>query len=184
MGLFKNIKADHDAVKDLRKSSLGAAKDMTAMAAQMSEQYAGAIAASQSMDLTAVAAMGQRINHLMANGVDGTATLVSVRELGPGIAGNGTAMEFALTVTDGPGAPRPLTVHQDMMGSAAAYQPGQQLQVKIDPNNPDDAMLGATPPGGSDTRIMKLEQLAAMHKAGAFTDEEFAQKKAAVLAEE
>jgi hypothetical protein len=164
---------------------MGVFKDMNALAAQMQEQYGGAIQAAHTMDIGAQMAIGQRLNHLVTNGVAGTASVVSVRELGPGVSGNGSiAMEFQLTLTDGPGAPRPITVRQDMMGSASAYQPGQQVQLKVDPNNPDDAMLWADAPTGSAARMAKLEQLAAMHKAGAFTDEEFAAKKATILAAE
>jgi hypothetical protein len=183
--MFKDFKSDRHDAKTMKKAGRGAFKDMNALAAQMQEQYGGAIEAAQTADLGAQVAIAQRLNHLVANGVAGTASVVSVSELGPGVSGNGSvAMEFALMLTDGPGAPRPITVRQDMLGSASAYQPGQQLQVKVDPNNPDDAMLWGDAPTGSEARMAKLEQLAAMHEAGAFTDEEFAARKAAVLAEE
>ena len=185
MGFFKDRKSDHADAKTLKTAGLGAVSDMKAMAAQLQEQYAGVIHAAQTLDHNAQATIGQRVNHLMANGIESTAVLNAVRDLGPSVAIPGcTSMEFDLTLTDGPGAPRNLTVRQDLGGSVAAYAPGQQITVMVDPNNPDDAMLGAKASGGSDTRIMKLEQLATMHKAGAFTDEEFATKKAAVLAEE
>jgi hypothetical protein len=185
MDMFKNFKSDRQDAKTLKKAGRGAFKDMNALAAQMQEQYSGAIQAAQSTDIGAQMAIAQRLNHLVANGVAGTASVVSARELGPGVSGNGSmAMEVQLTLDSGPGAPRPITVRQDMMGSASAYQPGQQLQVKVDPNNPDDAMLWADAPTGSEARMAKLEQLAAMHKAGAFTDEEFAAKKATILAED
>ena len=185
MGIFKNFKSDHTDAKTLMGAGLAAGKDMNAMAAQLREQYAGAIQAAQTMDVGAQMAIAQRQNHLVANGVAGTASVISVRELGPGVSGNGSmTMEFQLTLTSGPGAPRPITVRQDLMGSASVYQPGQELQLKVDPNNPDDAMLWAAAPTGSDIRMAKLEQLAAMHQAGAFSDEDFAAKKAAILAEE
>jgi hypothetical protein len=185
MGMFKNFKSDRRDAKTLKQAGRGAFKDMNALAAQMQEQYGGAIQAAQTTDVGAQMAIAQRLNHLVANGVAGTASVVSVHELGLGASGNGSvAMEFELTLTSGPGAPRPITVRQDMMGSASAYQPGNQLQLKVDPNNPDDAMLWADAPTGSEARMTKLEQLAAMHQAGAFTDEEFAAKKAAILAED
>jgi Short C-terminal domain len=75
------------------------------------------------------------------------------------------------------------TQHAGAIQAAQTMDFGKQMAMgqRI---NPADAMLGSKPPGGSDTRIMKLEQLSAMHAAGAFTDEEFAAKKAAVLAED
>jgi hypothetical protein len=184
MGIFKNFKSDHNDSETLKQAGGDAFKDMNAQAAQMQEQYGGTIRAAQAMDLGAQMAIAQRLNNLVANGVAGIASVVSVHEIGPGVSGNGSVeMEFQLTQTDGPGAPRPITVRQDLMGSASAYQAGQQLQLRIDPNNPDDAMLWADAPTGSEARMAKLEQLAAMHKAGAFTDEEFAAKKAAILEE-
>jgi hypothetical protein len=186
MGFFKDRKSDHADAKTLKAAGLGAVTDMKAMAAQMQEQFAGAIQSAQTMDAGAQIAIAQRHNHLMANGVEGTATINSARDLGASAIPNCSSIEFALTLTDGPGAPRNITVRQDVGGTVASYAAGQQVTLKVDPNNPDDAMLDAQAavPGGSDARMMKLERLAAMHEAGAFSDEEFATKKAAVLAEE
>lgn len=184
MGFLKNFKSDRADVKEIKDSAMSAFATANAEAAQLATQYAGVIQTAQSMDIGAQLAIGQRIQHLTANGIDGTATLMATRDLGPGLSGNGTSMEFDLTLTSGPGAPRPITIRQDMMGAAAAYMPGQEMVVKVDPNNPTDAMLWATPPTGSDARLAKLEQLAALHQAGAITDEDFAAKKAAVLAED
>jgi hypothetical protein len=184
MGFFKDRKSDHADAKTLKTAGRGAVNDMKAMAAQLQEQYAGAIHSAQTMDLGAQVAIGQRTNHLMANGVESTATVNAVRDLGASVVPGCTSIEFDLLLTDGPGAPRNITVRQDLGGTTAGYAPGQQVTVMVDPNNPDDAMIGARAPAGADTRIAKLEQLAAMHDAGAFTDEEFAAKKAAVLAEE
>jgi hypothetical protein len=127
--------------------------------------------------------MAQRVQRILA-GVEGTGTIVAARDLGPGESGNGTSVEIEIALASGPGAPRQFSFRQDVMGNAATLPPGQQLTVKIDPNSPDDAMMWGEAPAGSEARIAKLEQLSAIHAAGGFTDEEFAAKKAAILAED
>jgi hypothetical protein len=184
MGFMKNFKSDRQDIKTIKTAGLNAFAAANAQAAALQEQYAGVIQAAQAMNTPEHLAAAQRAQRILNTGVVGTGTILAARDLGPGVMGNGSSVELEISLTDGPGAPRTLTIRQDVMGNAATFTPGQETKVKIDPSSPDDAMLWADSPGGSDIRIAKLEQLSAMHAAGAFTDEEFAAKKAAVLAED
>ena len=127
----------------------------------------------------------QRINTL---GINGTATVASARSLGPGMSGMSTRMELDVNVTSGPGAPRTMTIRQEVVGDLAAYAPGAQLTIRINPENPDEALVwsagaGAvtpsmvpTPAAGGDV-ASRLEQLVQLRDRGALTPEEFEQQK-------
>jgi len=182
MGLFKNAKSDRADNAKVKASALGAFAQASAQAAQLQSQHAGALGTARGMDMNVAVATAQRAQHISKNGIDGTATVISVAPGGPSAIGAGTTMQFDLALIRGPGAPRPLTVHQDVGDGQATRSPGDVIQVRINPDNLDDAILWGTAPTGGDARIMKLEQLATMHSAGAFSDEEFAARKAAVLA--
>jgi hypothetical protein len=184
MGFFKNLKSDHDSAKTVTASVLGAVSDMNTMAAELAKTHAGTIAQAQSMNLGEQMAIAQRMQHIIRDGLPGKGNIVTVAAQGPGKSGNGTAVEIELSLTSGPGAPRNLTIHTDVMVDVATMTPGSELQVKIDPLNLDDAILWADLPTGPDARIAKLEQLAAMHATGVLPDDRFEQMKAAILAEE
>jgi hypothetical protein len=187
MGWFKNAKSDHEDAKAVRQAAFGALSEATSAMTQIQATYGDQIKAAESMmahtDLAKTMAMGQRVNFLVHNGIPATSTVVSAQSLGPGESGNGTSVEFQLNLTSGPGAPRQVTIRQDMMGDPAA--PGAELPVLISPNDPNDVMIGSKPPtGGEDVKMMRLEQLARMKATGALPDERFEAMKAKILAED
>lgn len=211
MGLFDKHKADRAADRAMVRSAFDAAEQLRHQAAAM--QTPGireAMKQARHFDPQAAMAYAQKAQRVMANGVDGVGTLTAVRNHGPGINGMSIRMEFDVNVTSGPGAPRSITIAQEMMGDLAGFQPGASVSVKINAQNPDEAiMLGpemgvaATPlvpaspvpagpsspsatglppaPGSEDDTIARLEQLAQLRDTGAISPEEFQQQKARIL---
>jgi hypothetical protein len=187
MGFFKNLKSDHEDAKAVGQAAVSALSEATSAMAQIQATYGDQIHAAQSMmsqiNPAKAMAMGQRLNFLVNNGIPGMSTVISAQALGPGESGNGTSVEFQLTLTSGTGAPRQVTVRQDMMGDPAA--PGTEMPVLISPTDPNDVMIGSKPPtGGEDVKMMRLEQLAAMKASGALPDAKFQELKARILAED
>ena len=82
-----------------------------------------------------------RIQRLNASGVPATATVVSATPLGTSAGGVGVDTQFQLSVSDGPGAGGTLTVKQSMVGDSAWYQPGQTVTLKVNPQNPQEALI-------------------------------------------
>ncbi|HEY2166587.1 MAG TPA: SHOCT domain-containing protein [Jatrophihabitantaceae bacterium] len=210
MGLFDKHKADRAADRAMVRSAFDAAEQLRHQAAAM--QTPGireAMKQARHFDPQAAMAYAQKAQRVMANGVDGVGTLTAVRNHGPGINGMSIRMEFDVNVTSGPGAPRSITIAQEMMGDLAGFQPGASVSVKINAQNPDEAiMLGpemgptVTPlsqvsavpvpagppatglpptPGSEDDTIARLEQLAQLRDTGAISPEEFQQQKARIL---
>jgi hypothetical protein len=178
---------DKNAAEDAMKAQQAAMQQAAAAYPGMQ----GAMAGMGNVDMAEQMAYRDRTMRINANGVEGTATILAVRNLGTGTAGVGTKMEFDLSVTAGPGSPRNITIKQEMMGDPSAYTPGSGLTIKINPENPDEALVWggapaagaaatAAPASGGDT-VAQLEKLGKLHDSGALTDAEFAQQKARVL---
>jgi hypothetical protein len=182
---------DKNAAEDAMKAQQAAMQQAAAAYPGMQ----GAMAGMGNVDMAEMMAYRDRTTRINANGVEGAATILAVRNLGPGTAGVGTKMEFDLSVTAGPGSPRNITIKQEMMGDQSAYTPGSGLTIKINPENPDEALVwggapaagaataapaSAQPASGGDT-VAQLEKLGKLHDSGALTDEEFAQQKARIL---
>jgi hypothetical protein len=182
MGFFKNLKSDRADRNEVKNAGLAAFASARAQADEMQAQHGDVLKAARGMDMNAAMANAQRLQHIKQNGLEGTATLVSATDGGPANGGFGTEIVLELNLTSGPGAPRSLTIRQ-VRAPGVEYTPGLETQVKIDPDNLDDAILWAAIPTGEDARLAKLEQLAAIHASGALTDEQFAALKAKTLAD-
>ena len=85
-----------------------------------------------------------RIQRLNASGVPGRATVVSAQEVGTSAGGVGIDTQFQLQVSDGPGAGGTINVKQSMVGDGAWYQPGQTVALKINPANPQEALISGS----------------------------------------
>jgi hypothetical protein len=139
-----------------------------------------------------VVTTAERVRRIAIEGVDGTATVISARECGEGMSGVGVTLELELNLVSGPGAPRALTVRQDVMGGVESYPPGLGLPIKVDPQNHDDAMIWAdVQPAATDAaaqvpgtdRISRLESLAKLRDQGVLSEERFQELKSRLLAD-
>jgi hypothetical protein len=193
MGLFNKHSDDKKADKRMAKAAFGMRDQMLQQAASLQGNVQGAMAALQHMDMGEMTAYAEKAKRITANGVDGTATIVSARNLGPGATGVSAKMEFELAVTSGPGSPRNISVTQEMMGDLAGYAPGAEIPLRINSADPDEALIwgsapetasagAVTAPAGDDT-LGRLEELAKLRDSGALSSEEFDQQKARILAE-
>jgi hypothetical protein len=189
MGLFKRAKIakeDFGAATGLTVTALGAVHDSLKQAKDMTAQHAGLIDEMSHVDMAAASAQATRRMHIQQNGVEGTGTLVSARQTDhPAVMPDNVVNEIVVNLTTGPGAPRQLTIYADAFpDSASQYIPGSEQVVKIDPANPDDAIMWAHMPTGLDAKLPALEQLAAMKATGALPDATFEAMKAKLMAQE
>lgn len=194
MAFFKKDAADRAADAHLLAAANRAREAAMDQVAALQPMAQGAMAAMQNMDMNAMMAYAQRSQRINQNGVDGAGTLVSVRTVGPGSNGMGATLEFQVAVSSGPGAPRTVTIVQEMMGDLAVYAPGSQIALRINSADPGEAMVWglvstapdapptttATPAGGDDT-VARLEQLATLRDSGVISIEEFDEQKARIL---
>ena len=199
MGLFNRKDAGQRTV-DARTAAIQHAAElqarrMAAMGGQsgMNAQEQLAMGGAGGMNVQEMIETRDRVQRINTLGVNGTGTVVSARNLGPGMSGMSTRMEIDVNVTSGPGAPRTLTVKQEMVGDLAAYAPGAQLTIRINPQNPDEALVWSAGAGavatstapvaaGGGDMASRLQQLADLRDRGALTPEEFAQQKQRILA--
>jgi hypothetical protein len=206
MGLFDKHKADRAADENMVKAAFDMKHQLQAQAAAtQTPAIKQAMAQAKHMDMGAMQEYAQKIQRINANGADGTGMLTDVRNLGPGMNTVSARMHFQVSVTSGPGAPRSITIEQEMMGDLSGYLPGAAVSLKVNTQNPDEAMMlgpaGAAPtmptavpsavptagpmsaaaPAGSDDTIARLEKLAQLRDSGAITPDEFAAQKARIL---
>ena len=197
MGLFDR----HKEKRELNKQERDSRREMQAAAGEMQRtwlekadqiqaQYAGAIQAAASVDAGELQRTAERMRRITTDGVAGRATVISARSRGTGMGGVGMAVEFELNLIEGPGAPRALTIRQDVMGGAESYPAGLEVPVKIDPGSPDDALVWADSEvaagaGGqqlsAEDRTARLEALAALREQGTLSDEQFQALKSRLL---
>jgi Short C-terminal domain len=148
--------------------------------------------AREAVDIGEMQRTAERVQRITSQGVDGKATVISARELGEGMGGVGVAVELQLNLISGPGAPRTLTIRQDVMGGADSYTPGLELPLKVDPQHPDDAMIwadvdpatrnAAAAASGVD-RTAHLDALAQLRDRGQLSEQEFQEAKARIVGE-
>ncbi len=130
MGFFKNLNELNQQGKEIRKT--------WDPGAQMANAQAQMAQAQQMMAQQTAAAT------LAATGVDGTASVVEVRQPG-GMVNYQPIMEVDLTIFPSVGPPYPATVSAPMTPHLAAkLAPGASLQVKIDPHNPQAVWIDPT----------------------------------------
>jgi hypothetical protein len=203
MGFFDKRKENRELNKQDRASRREAAEAAFAVkqtwldkAEEMSAQYAGVIHAASSVSPAEARRTAQRVQRIAASRISGRAVIISARECREGMAGVGIQLELELDLTSGPGAPRRLTVRQDVLGGADSYPAGLEVPVKFDPENTDDAMIWATPQDGDEgrgrasdelsgaDRVSHLEALAQLKQRGVLSEEQFLHAKSRLLADE
>lgn len=190
MGLFKKD-PQREAAQNMRDEAMKIRDQALAQTAAMAPMAQRAMDAMAHMDVGAMMAYGQMVQRIQSNGVDGRGVVVDVRSLGATMSGIGEKLELTVNVIEGPGAPRTVTITQDLMGDVSTHAPGTELPLRINAANPDEAMVWMTVPAGTpmpattqatgtDT-IARLEKLGALRDSGAISAEEFEQQKARIL---
>jgi hypothetical protein len=139
MGMFK-------AMRDLQKETREIQKNTDF--GQMRKQGMARMAAGQEM----MAQMTKQAN-LQATGVTCAATVVAVRDTG-GMVNMQPIAEIDLTVLPDGLPPYPVTIRQAISQfDVARIQPGANLAVKVDPNDPAsvfiDVLSSLKPPGAA-----------------------------------
>jgi hypothetical protein len=181
---------DRESQREAKEAGFALRDKWMGEADKLASQYSGAIAAAGSVDVGEMQRVAARQQRISRDGIAGRGTVVSARELGEGMGGVGISMEVQLNLVSGPGAPRPLTIRQDVMAGADAYPAGLDLPVKIDPENPDDALIwadvdaetkAAAAPAVADAKNAQIAALEQMRDAGQLTDQQFEDTKARIL---
>jgi hypothetical protein len=129
MGMFKDMRDLSKAGKQMKKERGGSLKMMKDGLAQANEMVQGVQA-------------DQELAERLANeGVDGTATIVSMQATGANINMQ-PELQFQLTVDVG-GSQSTVT-HKQVVSPAVIgqLQPGAQVPVKVDPNDHSQLMIG------------------------------------------
>ena len=129
MGMFKDMRDLSKAGKEMKKERGGSLKMMKDGLAQANEMVQGVQA-------------DQELAERLANeGVDGTATIVSMQATGANINMQ-PELQFQLTVDVG-GSQSTVT-HTQVVSPAVIgqLQPGAQIPVKVDPNDHSQLMIG------------------------------------------
>jgi hypothetical protein len=129
MGMFKDMRDLSKAGKEMKKERGGSLKMMKDGLAQANEMVQGVQA-------------DQELAERLANeGVDGTATIVSMQATGANINMQ-PELQFQLTVDVG-GSQSTVT-HTQVVSPAVIgqLQPGAQVPVKVDPNDHSQLMFG------------------------------------------
>lgn len=199
MGFWKKNAADREADEKLVAHAMQARDAANQQAAAMAPTAQAAMDMLRGMNMPEMMAYAAKLQRIQANPVDGTGTITAARAVGPGSNGMGVTMEFDISVTAGPGAPRSVTVRQEMIGDLGYYQPGLELKLRMNAADPSEAMIWGVPdatpaagpgpavpppgaaPGGNDT-IARLEQLGQLRDAGAISPQEFEAQKTRILA--
>jgi hypothetical protein len=194
MGFFQKRKEQHELNKqdrqsqrELQSAGLDLRDKWRGEADKLASQYSGAISAANSVSVGDMQKTAERVNRISRQGVEGRGTVVSVRELGEGMGGVGISVELQLNLVTGPGAPRPLTIRQDMMTGVDSYPAGLELPVKIDPQNPDDALVwadvdrAANEGAAAEARQTQITALERLRDGGQLSPEQFEQAKSRIL---
>jgi hypothetical protein len=129
MGMFKDMRDLSKAGKQMKKERGGSLKMMKDGLAQANQMVQGVQA-------------DQELAERLANeGVDGTATIVSMQATGANINMQ-PELQFQLTVDVG-GSQSTVT-HKQVVSPAVIgqLQPGAQVPVKVDPNDHSQLMIG------------------------------------------
>ena len=129
MGMFKDMRDLNKAGKEMKKERGGSLKMMKDGLSQANQMVQGVQA-------------DQELAERLANeGVDGTATIVSMQATGANINMQ-PELQFQLTVDVG-GSQSTVT-HTQVVSPAVIgqLQPGAQIPVKVDPNDHSQLMIG------------------------------------------
>ena len=129
MGMFKDMRDLSKTGKQMKKERGGSLKMMKDGLAQANEMVQGVQA-------------DQELAERLANeGVDGTATIVSMQATGANINMQ-PELQFQLTVDVGGGQEQ--VTHTQVVSPAVIgqLQPGAQVPVKVDPNDHSQLMIG------------------------------------------
>jgi len=129
MGMFKDMRDLSKAGKEMKKERGGSLKMMKDGLSQANEMVQGVQA-------------DQELAERLANeGVDGTATIVSMQATGANVNMQ-PELQFQLTVEVG-GSQETVT-HKQVVSPAVIgqLQPGAQVPVKVDPNDHSQLMIG------------------------------------------
>ena len=129
MGMFKDMRDLSKAGKQMKKERGGSLKMMKDGLAQANEMVQG------------VQADQQLAERLANEGIDGTATIVSMQATGNNINMQ-PELQFQMTVEAG-GSQSTVT-HTQVVSPAVIgqLQPGAQVPVKVDPNDHSQLMFG------------------------------------------
>jgi hypothetical protein len=156
MGFFQKRKEQHELNKqdrqsqrELQTAGFDLRDKWRGEADKLAAQYSQAISSANTVSIDEMQKTAERLNRIARRGVAGRGTVVAARALGEGMGGVGTSIELQLNLVSGPGAPRSLTIRQDMMTGADAYPAGLEVALKIDPQNPDDALVWADVESGA-----------------------------------
>jgi hypothetical protein len=200
MGLFKKNASDKAAEANMVAHAMQARSAALDQVAEMAPMAQAAADMMRGMNMPEMAAYAAKMQRISANGADGIGTIVATRTVGPGSSGMGTTLDFDVSVTGGPGAPRSVTIRQEMMGDLSAYQPGAEVTLRINAANCDEALIWGAPGGtatseagaaalgsassssSGDDRIARLEHLGRLRDSGAISPQEFEENKARILA--
>lgn len=132
MGMFKDLRSMMKTGKELQKEHGMSLKDTISRGADMLQDAKGAL--SDHGEQARIAAEGR----------DGTATIDAVRDNGMTL-NERPVLEFDLQVTVGGFGPYPVTITQAVSRPAVArLQPGAEVGVKVDPENPQGVVMVAS----------------------------------------
>lgn len=201
MGLFdrrKQHKQELGALMDSVGRDMGlaqqvAAKQVAASGMDMGQLMAAAQQAMQPGVAEAMAAQRDRIMRLNQAGVDTPATLrgVQIDASQPLTFGAQATLDWTV---EPPGGATYETRSVDAVHptAVASLVPGARCIVRVDPDDPHTVMFwgmadgtapaaSVPPAGGGEDRIERLTKLQELRAQGLITDEEFEQRKAAIL---
>lgn len=137
MDKFKDAAAQAQQAAGGAQQQGGAAAGMGGMAGMDPNAMA---AAAQGQDMGAQMAERDKIMRIDQVGVDGRATVVSMREVGADPLSGGKTIEFDLAVQGD--APYRVTMQQSMHPvSMTGIAEGVDVTVKIDPENPQSMLV-------------------------------------------
>jgi hypothetical protein len=197
MGLFKKNDSDKAAEANMVAHAMQARSAALDQVAEMAPMAQAAADMMRGINIPEMAAYAAKMQRITSNGADGIGTIVATRTVGPGSGGMGTTLDFDVSVTRGPGAPRSVTIRQEMMGDLSMYQPGAEVTLRINAANPDEALIWGAPGGAAtsdagaaaltsassgDDAIARLEHLGRLRDSGAISRQEFEENKARILA--
>lgn len=129
MGMFGDLRKIMKTSKELQKEHGASLKDTISRGADMLGEAKSALGDH-----------GEQAR-IAAEGRDGTATIDAVRDNGMTL-NERPVLEFDLQVTVGGFGPYPVTITQAVSRPAVArLQPGAEVDVKVDPENPHGVVM-------------------------------------------
>jgi len=194
VGFFRKAKEEKDFITGVQEelAKLPALQQQALEQAQAlmggRDLQALAAEAMSGAGLSEQMAYRDRAMKLMQHGVEANATVKAVHE-GETSPLTGQAVELEVSVSAAAGTAYDATIKQYFpAGSAAMFQVGSQIPVRVDPDDPQAILVwgsadSASAPSPESSRLERLEQLGEQRKAGTITEEEFQRRKAAILAE-